>query len=217
MAASIFDNDLSTIMKHQLKYAMVIWLFLMLQANAQTGTVKGRVKEQNGKALEGVLIRATSANDKDESHETRSDSKGDFEFIGLQPGDYSFTFEKQGFKTFSTRKLELAAGDTLKLSRGIELKRENEPFSVIRGAVLYDAGFTLPNAAVTLERIDGGKKLKQETVSREGGEFAFRVKSEKARYRISASSRGFQPASIEIDIAGDELRSVVVTLQKEKE
>ncbi len=204
-------------MKHQLKYAMVIGLFLMIQANAQTGTVKGRVKEQNGKALEGVLVRANSANDKDESHETRSDSKGDFEFIGLQPGDYSFTFEKQGFKTFSTRKLELAAGDTLKLSRGIELKREGEPFSVIRGAVLYDAGFTLPNAAVTIERIDGGKKFKQETVSREGGEFAFRVKSEKARYRISASSRGFQPGSIEIDIVGDELRSVVVTLQKEKE
>jgi Carboxypeptidase regulatory-like domain len=217
MAASIFDNDLNTIMKHQLKYAMVIGLFLMIQANAQTGTVKGRVKEQNGKALEGVLIRATSANDKDVSHETRSDSKGDFEFIGLQPGDYSFTFEKQGFKTFSTRKLELGTRDTLKLSRGIELKRENDPFSVIRGAVLYDAGFTLPNASVTIERIDGGKKFKQETVSREGGEFAFRVKSEKARYRISASSRGFQPASIEIDIVGDELRSVVVTLQKEKE
>jgi hypothetical protein len=202
-------------MKHRLKYAMVIGLFLLTQASAQTGTVKGRVKEQNGKALEGVLVRAISDQDKDRDRETRSDSKGDFEFTGLQPGDYSFTFEKQGFKTFSTRKLELAAGETLKLSRVIELSREADPFAVIRGAVFYGAGFTLPNATVTIERIDGGKKFKQETISREAGEFAFRVKAEKAKYRISASSRGFQTASIEVDIESDEVRQVAVTLQKE--
>jgi Carboxypeptidase regulatory-like domain len=202
-------------MKHQLKYAMAISLFLLTQASAQTGTVKGKVKEQNGKALEGVLVRAISDKDKDANLETRSDSKGDFEFTGLQPGDYSFRFEKQGFKTFSTRKLELAAGETLKLSRAVELKREGEPFAVIRGAILQGPGFTLPNATVTIERIDGGKKFKQETISREGGEFAFRVKSDKAKYRISASARGFQTASIEVDIESDELRNVVVTLQKE--
>jgi carboxypeptidase family protein len=202
-------------MKHQLKYAMVIGLFILTQASAQTGTVKGRVKEQNGKALEGVLVRATSDKEKDGIQETRSDSKGDFEFTGLQPGDYSFTFEKQGFKTFSTRKLELAAGETLKLSRVIELKREGDPFAVIRGAILQGPGFTLPNATVTIERIDGGKKFKQETISREGGEFAFRVKTDNAKYRISASARGFQNGSVEVDIVGDEVRYVVVTLQKE--
>jgi hypothetical protein len=202
-------------MKHRLKYAMAIGFFLLTQASAQTGTVKGRVKEQDGKTLAGVLVRAISDKDKDLNRETRSDSKGDFEFTGLEPGDYSFTFEKQGYKTFSTRKLELAAGETLKLSRVIELRREADPFAVIRGAVFYEPGFTLPNATVTIERIDGGKKFKQETVSREGGEFAFRVKPGKAKYRISASSRGFQTASIEVDIENDELRNVAVTLQKE--
>jgi uncharacterized membrane protein len=204
-------------MKHQLKYAMAICLFLLAQAAAQTetGTVKGKVKEQNGKALEGVLVRATSAADKAQTRETKSDNNGDFEFTGLQPGDYSFSFEKQGFKKFSTRKLELAAGETLKLSRTIELRREGELYALIRGAVLYGQGFTLPNALVTIERIDGGKKFKQEMISREAGEFAFRLKPEKAKYRISASGRGFQTSSIEIEIEGDELRNVVVTLQKE--
>jgi hypothetical protein len=206
---------MDTIMKHRLKYAMVAVLFLLTQASAQTGTVKGRVKEQNGKALEGVLVRAINDKDKDGNREAKSDSKGDFEITGLEPGDYSFTFEKQGFKTFSTRKLELAAGETLKLSRVIELKRESSPFALIRGAVLYGPGFTLPNATVTIERIDGGRRFKQETISLEAGEFAFRVRPEKAKYRISASSPGFQTASIEVDIDGDELRNVVVTLQKE--
>jgi hypothetical protein len=205
-----------TIMKHRLKYAMAISFFLLVQASAQTtGTVKGRVKEQNGRELEGVLIRATSDKDGGEPRETRSGSKGDFEFTGLAPGDYSFTFEKPGYKAFRTRKLEVAAGETLKLRSDIELRREGEPFAVIRGAVLYGAGFTLPNAKVTIERIDGGKKFKQETVSREGGEFAFRLKPDKAKYRISASSRGFQTASIEIDIESDDVRNVAVVLQKE--
>jgi carboxypeptidase family protein len=204
-------------MKHQLKYAMAICLFLLAQAGAQTttGTVKGKVKEQNGKALEGVLVQATSAADKAQMRETKSDKNGDFEITGLQPGDYSLSFEKQGFKKFSTRKLELAAGETLKLSRTIELRREGEPYALIRGAVLYGQGFTLPNALVTIERIDGGKKFKLETISREAGEFAFRLKPEKAKYRISASGRGFQTSSIEVEIESDELRNVVVTLQKE--
>jgi Carboxypeptidase regulatory-like domain len=199
-----------------MKYAMAICLFLIIEAGAQsTGTVKGRVKEQNGKALEGVLIRATLDKDGSEPRETRSGSKGDFEFTGLEPGDYSFTFEKEGYKKFSTRKLEVAAGETLKLRSDVELRREREAYAVIRGAVLYGAGFTLPNARVMIERIDGGKKFKQETVSLEGGEFAFRVKPEKAKYRISASSRGFQTASVEIDIESDDVRNVAVVLQKE--
>src|SRR5262245_34229475 len=70
MAASLYyrfcTRILDSIMKHQLKYAMAICLLLLAQAGAQTttGTVKGKVKEQNGKALEGVLVRATSAVDK---------------------------------------------------------------------------------------------------------------------------------------------------------
>jgi hypothetical protein len=205
-------------MKHQLKYAMAISFFLLAQVSAnsaQTGTVKGKVKEQNGKALEGVIIRAINSNDTRQNSETRSDSKGDFEFTGLQPGDYSFAFEKQGYKRFSTRKLELAAGETLKLSRVIELRREGDPYALIRGAVFYGSGFSLPSALVTIERIDGGKKFKQETISREAGEFAFRVKPEKAKYRISASGRGFQTSSIEVEIESDEVRYVAVTLQKE--
>ena len=202
-------------MKHQLKYAMVILLFLLSQASAQTGSVKGKVKEQKGKALEGVIIRAVNAGGQDKIRETKSDSNGDFELNGLQPGDYSLTFEKPGFKRFSTRKLELAAGDTLKLSRVIELSREGDPYAVIRGAVFQGQGFTLPNASVTIERIDGGKKFKQETKSVDGGEFAFRVKPDKAKYRISASHPGFQTSSIEVEIESDELRYVAVRLQKE--
>jgi hypothetical protein len=71
----------------------------------------------------------------------------------------------------------------------------------------------MPGATVTIERIDGGKKLKQEAFSQDGGEFGFRLKAEKAKYRVTATARGFEPASVEVEIAGDEARNVALTLQ----
>jgi len=208
-------------MKSQFRYAIIcapLLAALLLapagaQTKTQTGAVKGRVKERSGKALGGVIVIATSVENKEDKRETKSDDKGDFEFDALPAGRYSLSFEKQGYKTFITRKLEVAAGETTKLSNAVELSREGEPYAVIRGAVFRGPGFTLPNATLTIERIDGGKKFKQETVSQEGGEFAFRLKAEKAKYRVTATARGFQPASVEIDVAGDEARNVALTLQ----
>lgn len=208
-------------MKLKLAYALMAQLVLIISfagsAYSQTGIVKGKIKEQGGKALEGVVVRATNTKGKIDPHETKSDNKGEFEFTTLPSGEYSFSFEKQGYKTFTTRKLEVVGGETVKFNQAVELKREGEPYSVIHGAVLYGVGYSLPNALVTIERIDGGKKFKQEAVSREGGEFAFRLKAEKAKYRITATARGFQPASTEIEIESDEVRNVALTLQQTKQ
>jgi hypothetical protein len=183
------------------------------RSQTQTGALKGRVKERNGKALEGVIVRATNAENKEDKRETKSDDKGDFEFAALPAGHYSLSLEKQGYKTFISRELEVTAGETLKLSRVIELALESPPYAVIRGAVFQGQGFTLRNATVKIERIDGDKKFKQETVSHDGGEFAFRLKAEKAKYRLTATARGFQTSSIEVEIDGDEARNVALTLQ----
>ncbi|HKX29024.1 MAG TPA: carboxypeptidase-like regulatory domain-containing protein [Blastocatellia bacterium] len=180
------------------------------------GKITGKIKEQNGKNLEGVIVRASQAKNSSGKHEARSDSSGSFTLNDLPPGEYSLSFDKPGYKTFTTRKLEVTADETLKLSRVVELVREGTPYSVIRGAVFYGVGYSLANAIVLIERIDGGKKLKEETISQEGGEFAFRLKAERAKYRLTARARGFLPASTEIEIENDEVRSVALTLQPEK-
>lgn len=194
---------------------------------ATSGIVKGRVKLQDSKSHDGIVVRvvkaastgANSARARQEAEESAreiiTDSKGDFEITGLATGDYVFSFSKAGFKGFTSRKLEVLAGETLKLKL-IELGKEGEPYAQIRGAILYGVGFTLPNAQVTIERIDGGKKFKQEKLSQEGGEFGFTVKAEKATYRITAVAPGFLVASQEITIEGDEVRNVALTLQQIK-
>ncbi len=203
--------------KYVISGVIVLCAIFTGSAFGQSGSIKGKVREQNGRSLEDVLVRATNTRNKESKFEIKSDSKGEFTFAELPAGEYSLSFEKQGFKTFTTRKLEVASGDTIKLSRVIEMAREGESYSVIRGAVFHGAGFTLRNAIVTLERIDGIKKLKQDAVSQDGGEFAFRLKAEKAKYRITAMAKGFQPASVEIEIESDEVRNIAITLQQEKD
>lgn len=175
------------------------------------GSLRGRVKEQKGRALAGVTIKAS---DGSRQYEMTSDGQGEFSFRELIPGDYVLSFAKSGYKTFTTRPLTVAAGETIRLSKVIEMSREDDPYSVIRGAILFGAGYTLPNATVRLERIDGVKKTKMETVSREGGEFAFRLKADRASYRITAEADGFEPASLEIAIENDEVRNIVLTLKR---
>ena len=195
---------------------------------APSGIVKGRVKLQDSKTHDGVVVRVvktasvgvkpTRARQEAEeaAREVQTDAKGEFEITGLATGDYVFSFSKPGFKGFSTRKLEVLSGETVKLRSVIEMAKEGEPYAVIRGAVLYGVGFTLPNALVTIERINGGKKFKEETIARDGGEFAFRLRADKATYRITAVAPGFVTASQEITIEGDEVRNIALTLQQVK-
>lgn len=206
-------------MKLTLGYVLTVKLVLLIifaPAFTQNGVVKGKVKERDGKALEAVLIRVTNAKNKANVRETKSDGKGDFEFVDLPTGDYSFSFEKKGYVTFLSRNISVIAGETLRLKTVIELKREEAPYSLIRGAVFYGAGYSMPNALVTIERIDSGGKFKQQRSSGEGGEFGFRLKAEKAKYRVTASANGFQTASTEIEIEGDEVRNIALTLQQAK-
>src|SRR5262245_55581894 len=119
-------------------WAPVLGAFLFALAGAQTkgsvGSLNGKVKERNGKSLEGVIIRATAANASEEKRETRSDSKGEFEFAELPPGQYTFSFDKQGYKTLTTRKQEITSGMVTRLSSVVEMSREGDPYAVIRGA-----------------------------------------------------------------------------------
>lgn len=206
-------------MKLTFRYVLLIQfvlLFAVSLAYGQNGIVKGKVKERDGKTLEDVLIRVMNAKDKTFIREAKSNTKGEFVFTDLPTGDYSFTLEKKGYATFISRNMSVTGGETLNLKSPIELKREEAPYAAIRGAVFYSMGYSLPNALVTIERIDGGGKFKQEKVSGEGGEFAFKLKAEKAKYKVTASAKGFQSASTEVEIEGDEVRNTALTLQPAK-
>ncbi len=226
-------------MLHRSSYALVLTMVLALlcsaAAQSPTGAVRGKVKEYGGKALEGVKVlarkiearqttdqssnrassRAARAADSADKRETATNGKGEFAFTDLAPGNYALTFEKQGFVTITTWQMEIKSSETVQLGRPVELPREKQSeTSLIRGAVLNQEGFSIPDVAVKIERTNGGRKFKKESNSTEGGKFEFSVPSEKATYRITASASGFQTVTKEIEVDPAEIRQVVLTLEK---
>jgi hypothetical protein len=203
------------------RYALLIIVVLLISssfagAQTATGAIRGKVKERDGKSLAGVTVRAVNERDESKTQETKSDDKGDFELKGVPAGDYTMVFEGPGYQTFTTRRLTVTEGETLRLSRTIELSPERAAYALIRGGVFTSDGFSIPNASLVIERISEGKRFKRDGVSQEGGQFVFRIPAEKATYRITASARGYQSASKEIEVDSDEVRQMSLMLERAK-
>lgn len=99
--------------------AAVLTLALGSTARAQsTGMVRGVVKDASGKPVDGAKINIDS--DANNRHfETKSDKKGEFIQIGLAPGPYKVTAEKDKVASASTPvTVRIAAGPPVTLVLG---------------------------------------------------------------------------------------------------
>ena len=78
-------------------------LALASGASAQTGMLKGKVVDGKDAPVEGAKVTITAKGMKN-TREVKTNKKGEFVQIGLFPGDYSVTAEKEGDSgTVSTR------------------------------------------------------------------------------------------------------------------
>lgn len=99
--------------------AAVFTLALGAQAFAQsTGMVRGVVKDASGKPVEGAKI-TIDADANNRHFETKSDKKGEFLQIGLAPGAYKVTAEKDKVVSApSNVTVRIAAGNPITLVLG---------------------------------------------------------------------------------------------------
>lgn len=85
-------------------------------------------------------------------------------------------------------------------------KKKGTPaeYAIVGGTVFQESGIAQPGVKVVLASKDQpGKKL-QEQISSPRGEFAFRVPPGPAVYVVTASLKGFDPASKEVPIEAQE-------------
>src|SRR4029077_19710596 len=76
-------------------YAALFALALTMPAAAQsTGMIRGVVKDRAGKPVEGAKV-SIDAEANNRHFDTKSDKKGEFVQIGLPPGTYKVTAEKE--------------------------------------------------------------------------------------------------------------------------
>ena len=113
--------------------------------------------------------------------------------------------------------LMLLAGGTPLWSRNKKRKKQAAEYALVAGTVFRETGLSLPGAEVEITAVGpppaGFKFKKQEAVSDDRGEFAFRVPPVEMKYRVSAKARGYLPKAKEVGVLGFERVDVFLMLE----
>jgi tetratricopeptide (TPR) repeat protein len=69
-----------------------------VEARAQTGILRGRVLDDQGKPIEEAKIEMDYQGGVNRKNETKTNRKGEYTQVGLPPGNYKVTASKEGFQ-----------------------------------------------------------------------------------------------------------------------
>ena len=181
-----------------------------------TGSIVGRVKVAPGATPGGVAVTVRRGDDEVARRETNS--KGEFEFQGLEPGIYGLTLRKAGLEVGRMEDVQVRAGKTVSLKDKLYLPIDDGSIAHIRGSVFDANGRSVNGATVELARVeaDGSSKKLDSRVSNATGSFAFRLMPERGRYRLTAKADGAEPATEEVNIDGAAIYRVALSLHPKK-
>jgi len=199
--------------------ALLLSLILSFTPTTQNGgSIKGKVENERGKVFQGVKVTARNK-ETGRSKDARTNDKGEYTITDLEPGSYTISFEADGYQTGTLRQpQEVEAGKTTTIKQ-VKMVKENA-YALIRGSVFTEQGLVFPGAKVIIERVPVGnepiEKFKSEYTTNTRGEFAFKLPPLPARYRLTATFKGFKDASKEVEVDKGEGRSVSLILEKLK-
>src|SRR5262245_39402413 len=110
------------------------WLLAAVApATAQilTGNVIGIVRDDQGGVLPGASVTLTSATALPQGPMTQpTDARGQYRFIGLQPGTYELTVALQGFATYDERDIRVEVNGTVERTVPMKLAAVSETVTV---------------------------------------------------------------------------------------
>ena len=79
-------------------------------ASAQTGGVRGKILDDKKQPIEGVGVKMEFQGGVNLAFDSKTNKKGEFMQIGLRPGNWKFTYTKEGFQVFAAP-MRIALGD----------------------------------------------------------------------------------------------------------
>lgn len=154
---------------------------------AQTGGIKGKVRNPKGNGIANATI--TARQDGKDLKSVKSDSKGNFLLDGLKNGKYNFVFEANGFGAGLLTNVEIEKGKVRDLKERLILTTDQGTLVMIRGSVFNQNGRSVTGAKIVLEKLnaDGSTKKLDTIYTNVSGEFTFRQPAGAAKFRITAS------------------------------
>ncbi len=125
--------------------------FVAAQVATKTGSIYGKVTDDNGDPLPGVTLTLESATSSAQVAVTGP--AGSFRFAQLVPAEYSIDFEIEGFVTLRQESIRITVGSEVQLD--IKLKPAlTEEFVVIGETPLVDARKTGASSTFSREYLD---------------------------------------------------------------
>lgn len=188
----------------------------------KTGTLKGKVEGEKGKPLADVDVRVMSSRSRAIS-EVKTDANGNYQ-LELEPDNYTVSLDAEGYAGGTMRDMQqVEEGKTTEV-KTITLTRAKRT-SRVSGAVFDTDGRSLPGVHLKLMRVlteeetKANKKvesLSREYVSNNHGEFAFRLPSMRARYRVTASLDGYATQTKFVEVSESEAVPLAFSLERLK-
>jgi hypothetical protein len=110
----------------------------LAQAQVNTGSIAGTVRDTTGAVLPGVTVEAASPALIEKVRSAVSDAQGNYKIVDLRPGTYTVTFSLPGFSSFKREGLELSAGFTATTNAELKVGGLQETVTVSGASPVVD-------------------------------------------------------------------------------
>ena len=155
--------------------------------------------------IKGVTVTITGTNFSDS---TETDENGYYEFGDLEAGDYTLTYEKEGYQ-IQTHDIRLGEGESLDLGT---IKMVSIGKGKISGHILDTEGEPISGAKIRLKR---GKKALKPIVSDMNGFFEF-GDLEAGKYKIFVTKKSYKRTKETVLLEEGEEKEIEIHMKKSK-
>ncbi len=127
--------------------AVLLALFATgVSAQSLTGTITGKVVDEQGAVLPGVTVTLTG---RQGAVPTVTDDRGEFRFVGLNPGQYEVKAELTGFATRTEPGVDVSIGRTAMVNFTMKVGGMTETVEVVGNAATIDITSTATDNALS--------------------------------------------------------------------
>jgi hypothetical protein len=120
----------------------------LVSAQTLTGVVSGKVTDEQGGVLPGVTVTLSGRTG---SQTQVTDARGEYRFIGLEPGAYNVKAEIQGFKAKEQQAIDVGVNRTAEVNLALQVGGVSETVNVVANTLTVDTTTTATDTSLSQE------------------------------------------------------------------